>query len=110
MEGRVDSADMKPVAAALLLVASIAATLAAFEAAARWAMRGDPGALFAAASVEPDPIRGGRHRPGASGAYGHGSWVINPAGAPRRRTRARAGRRRPASGDQRAVADGPVNG
>ena len=33
-----------------------------------------------AASVEPDPVRGWRHRPGASGAYGHGSWVINRRG------------------------------
>jgi hypothetical protein len=70
----------KPLATALLLVASIAATLAVFEGAARWAMRGDPGALFVAASVEPDPVRGWRHRPGARGAYGHGTWAINGRG------------------------------
>lgn len=93
MEGRVGSSGnmtrhaslsltpvRKPLATALLLLASIAATLAAFEAAARWAMRREPEALFVAASVEPDPIRGWRHRPGASGAYGHGSWVINRRG------------------------------
>jgi hypothetical protein len=33
-----------------------------------------------AASVEPDPTRGWRHRPGARGSYGHGGWVINSKG------------------------------
>jgi hypothetical protein len=50
------------------------------EAIARWAMPIEPGALFVAASVEPDPVRGWRHRPGASGSYGHGSWAINRKG------------------------------
>ena len=43
-------------------------------------MHGEPGALFVAASVEPDPVRGWRHRPGATGSYGHGSWAINRRG------------------------------
>lgn len=65
---------------ALLLLGSIATTLLLFEVAARWVLRREPGALFVAASVEPDPVRGWRHRPGASGSYGHGSWVINRRG------------------------------
>lgn len=91
MEGRVGSSmtrdaarpltpARRPLATALLLAASIAATLAAFEAAARWVMRREGGAVFVAASVEPDPILGWRHRPGARGAYGHGSWAINRRG------------------------------
>src|SRR5687767_5561529 len=54
--------------------------LAVFEIAARWAMPREPGALFVAASVEPDPVLGWRHRPGATGSYGHGSWAINQRG------------------------------
>ena len=88
----------KPLATALLLAASVAATLVAFEAAARWAMRREPGALFVAASVEPDPVRGWRHRPGASGAYGHGSWVVN-----RRGLRDVERELAPAAGAQRAL-------
>jgi hypothetical protein len=80
MEGRVGSRHRKPLATAVLFVASIAATLAAFEAGARWALHRDPAALFVAASVEPDPVRGWRHRPGATGSYGHGSWAINRRG------------------------------
>jgi hypothetical protein len=70
----------RPLATALLVAGSTALTLAAFEAAARLARRGDPDALFVAASVEPDPVRGWRHRPGATGSYGHGDWAINRAG------------------------------
>ncbi len=70
----------RPLATALLLVTSIAVTLAAFEIAARLAIRGEPGALFVAASMEPDPVRGWRHRPGARGSYGHGDWAINRQG------------------------------
>jgi hypothetical protein len=36
--------------------------------------------LFVSASVEPDPVRGWRHRPGAAGSYGHGAWAINRQG------------------------------
>lgn len=70
----------RPLATAILLLASIAVTLGAFEAAARWALRREPDALFVAASVEPDPVRGWRHRPGATGSYGHGAWAINRRG------------------------------
>jgi hypothetical protein len=72
--------DRRPLATAALLLSSIALTLGGIEAAARWMMRRPPDALFVAASVEPDPVRGWRHRPGATGSYGHGDWTINAAG------------------------------
>ena len=88
----------RPLASALLFLASLSLTLAAFEGAARWAMRRDAGPLFVAASVEPDPVRGWRHRPGARGSYGHGSWAIN-----RRGLRDVERELAPAAGTQRAL-------
>src|SRR5690349_1046078 len=74
------ASDRRPVATAALLVSSIALTLGAVELAARLLMRRPREALFVAASVEPDPVRGWRHRPGAVGSYGHGDWAITTAG------------------------------
>jgi hypothetical protein len=63
-----------------LMFASVTAAAAAIEAGARFWVRRAPGALFVADSVEPDPVRGWRHRPGAAGSYGRASWRINARG------------------------------
>ena len=63
-----------------LLLASLALTGAALEAAARRFYGRGEGTLFVAESVEPDPVRGWRHRAGAAGAYGRATWAINSRG------------------------------
>ena len=60
----------RPLATALLSMASIAVTCAALELAARWAMRGPPGAPSWPRPSSPTPCAAGATGRGASGSYG----------------------------------------